>query len=93
MSFGQSCYYPSFRYATADSIMHRLLDPPGLQTIMTCTEQGAFHPQSVPFPFWTMRARLTTLCSPEGAAIYTDCDEGHVELTNGLRLEICDLRN
>ncbi|PBK61236.1 Mov34-domain-containing protein [Armillaria solidipes] len=51
----------------------RLTDPPGLQTILTCTAREAFHPH------------------PD-QPIYTDADKGHVQMKEGMSLEIVDLR-
>ncbi|KAK0499135.1 hypothetical protein EDD18DRAFT_1070265 [Armillaria luteobubalina] len=51
----------------------RLTDPPGLQTILTCTAKEAFHPH------------------PD-QPIYTDADKGHVQMKEGMSLEIVDLR-
>lgn len=80
----------------------RLTDPPGLETVMTCTERGAFHPHPRGIDIYTVG--IPAFCSEDCVVPHvlicvmchakqdSDKEYGHVHLVRDLEVEVHDLR-
>ena len=70
----------------------RLTDPPGLETILSCTVRNAFHPHP-DLPIYTVSISFLNLAlNVDGdTPLKQDADKGHVQMRE-MSLEISDIR-